>query len=421
MAAIQALLGAVNHVGYFANDIAKTGLLNYWFFIMVLTLIGITMALINHARDQSNRALQEQKDFLNTILENEPECVKVITLDGKLLQMNQAGLDMLEVESLQALQKYSLGDFVLAEYRADFMNLFKEIRIGNAASLEFQIKGLRGSLRWLDMHATGLRDERGQVNALLGVTRDITERKKAEAALAKKNEELERSNAELQQFAYVASHDLQEPLRMVSSYTQLLARRYKGKLDQDAEDFIGYAVDGANRMHDLINDLLAYSQVGSHAPNFVMTDFNVVLKQTLALLQCSILESAASITGDPLPAVLADTRMMIQLFQNLLSNAIKFHGNLPPRIHISAYQGETEWLFSVKDQGIGIAEDQFERMFVIFQRGHSRAEYPGTGIGLALCKRIIECHGGRIWVESTLGQGATFWFSLPHQHLTAYS
>ena len=419
MAAIQALSGAVNQVGYFADDIAKTGLLNYWFFIMVLTLIGVTMALIIYARDQSNQALQEQKDFLNTILENEPECVKVISLDGKLLQMNQAGLDMLEVESLNALQKYSLADFVLTEDRVDFMNLFKEIRMGNTASLEFRIKGLRGTIRWLDLHATGLRDKGGQVNALLGVTRDITERKKAEVALAKKNEELERSNAELQQFAYVASHDLQEPLRMVSSYTQLLARRYKGKLDQDAEDFIGYAVDGANRMHDLINDLLTYSQVGSHSPNFVRTDFNEVLKQILALLQCSITESAANITFDPLPTVWADTRMIIQLLQNLLSNAIKFHGSLPPQIHIGAYQNQTEWVFSVKDQGIGIAEDQFERMFVIFQRGHSRAEYPGTGIGLALCKRIVEYHGGRIWVESTLGQGATFWFSLPHHHSDA--
>jgi signal transduction histidine kinase len=224
--------------------------------------------------------------------------------------------------------------------------------------------------------------------------------------------ELGRSNADLQQFAYVASHDLQEPLRMVSSYTQLIARRYKGKLDADADEFIAFAVDGANRMQRLILDLLAYSRVNTAGRQFEPTAMETVLKAALNNLTNAVKESQAVITHDPLPAVMGDDKQLAQLFQNLLSNAVKFGGAQPPRIHISAKQTDGEWLFSVRDHGIGLDPQYVDRIFVIFQRLHTRAEYPGTGIGLAICKKIVERHGGRIWVESELGKGATFYFTL---------
>jgi signal transduction histidine kinase len=238
---------------------------------------------------------------------------------------------------------------------------------------------------------------------------DLVEaRQKLEESVA----ELGRSNADLQQFAYVASHDLQEPLRMVSSYTQLIARRYKGKLDADADEFIAFAVDGANRMQRLILDLLAYSRVNTAGRQFEPTAMETVLKAALNNLTNAVKESQAVITHDPLPAVMGDDKQLAQLFQNLLSNAVKFGGAQPPRIHISAKQTDGEWLFSVRDHGIGLDPQYADRIFVIFQRLHTRAEYPGTGIGLAICKKIVERHGGRIWVESELGKGATFYFTM---------
>jgi len=224
--------------------------------------------------------------------------------------------------------------------------------------------------------------------------------------------ELGRSNADLQQFAYVASHDLQEPLRMVSSYTQLLARRYKGRLDADADEFIAFAVDGANRMQRLIQDLLAYSRVSTGGQQFEPTSVGIALNHALGNLVSAVKESGALITHDPLPAVMGDEKQLVQLFQNLLSNALKFSGEQPPRIHISAKPSAAGWLFSIHDNGIGIDPQYADRIFVIFQRLHTRAEYPGTGIGLAICKKIVERHGGRIWVESEPGKGATFYFTL---------
>ena len=226
-------------------------------------------------------------------------------------------------------------------------------------------------------------------------------------------EELARSNADLQKFVYVASHDLQEPLRMVASYLQLLERRYKGRLDDDADDFINYAVDGAIRVQRLINDLLTYSHVSMRSKDFELTDSEAVLEHNLSNLQMAIEESEAVVTHDPLPTVMADSTQLRQLLQNLISNAIKFHNEKPPRVHISARQEEGEWIFSVRDNGIGIDPDYRERIFVIFQRLHGVGEFTGTGIGLALCKKIVERHGGRIWVESQPGDGSTFYFTIP--------
>jgi PAS domain S-box-containing protein len=243
--------------------------------------------------------------------------------------------------------------------------------------------------------------------------REITDRKRAEDKLKKVLLDLDRSNKELEQFAYVVSHDLQEPLRMVSSYTQLLKRRYKDKLDRDAEEFITFAVDGAARMQRLIMDLLMYSRVGTRGKPPHPTDCGQVLAQALANLSTAVAESQAVVTSDDLPSIMADETQMVQLFQNLIGNAIKFHGDRLPRIHLSARQEEDGWLFSVKDNGIGIDPAQGERIFVVFRRLHQRDEYPGTGIGLAICKKIVERHGGRIWVEPNPDSGSTFYFTVP--------
>lgn len=244
------------------------------------------------------------------------------------------------------------------------------------------------------------------------IQEELVKRKLAEEKLEQTLAELERSNKELLQFAYIASHDLQEPLRMIASFTQLLEKRYKGKLDKDADEFINYIVDGATRMQLMINDLLAYSRVGTRGKPFESTDCEAILDMVLVNLKVAIEENNAIVTYDPLPLVTADATQIVQLFQNLLSNAVKFQKKEePPRVHVSAEKKGEEWFFSVHDNGIGIAPEFFDRLFMMFQRFHK--EYPGTGMGLAICKKIVERHGGRIWVESELGKGSTFYFTIP--------
>ena len=243
--------------------------------------------------------------------------------------------------------------------------------------------------------------------------RDITNRKAAEAHLLQKVDELNRSNEELGQFAYIASHDLQEPLRMVASYTQLLGRRYKGKLDSDADEFIDFAVDGANRMQRLIQDLLAYSRVGTEGRDLVDTSSEKALQLALGNLGSAIEQSAAVVTHDPLPTVIADESQLVQLFQNLVGNAIKYQRPGIPRVHISAVMAEKKWMFSVNDNGLGIDSKYTDKIFGMFQRLHKRNEFAGTGIGLATVQRIIARHGGKVWAEGVVDEGATFYCSIP--------
>jgi PAS domain S-box-containing protein len=256
-------------------------------------------------------------------------------------------------------------------------------------------------------------DADGRFRGYRGVSTDITARVDAAETLKGAHDELARSNAELEQFAYVASHDLQEPLRMVSSYTQLLEKRHADRLDGDAREFMGYIVDGAARMKQLIEDLLAYSRVGTRGKDFKPMQLEAALSRALAALRAAIEESGAEVTHDPLPGLEADESQLTQLLQNLIGNAIKFRGAASPRVHVSCLSLEKEFEIAVRDNGIGIEPQYFERIFMVFQRLHDKGQYPGTGIGLAICKKVVDRHGGRLWVTSTPGEGSAFHFTLP--------
>ena len=266
---------------------------------------------------------------------------------------------------------------------------------------DFETIGRRTML----LNARRIYGEANKTQMVLLAIEDITASKLAQ--------ELKRSNEDLQQFAYAAAHDLQEPLRMVSSYTQMLATRYKGRLDDDADQFISFAVDGANRMQGLIKDLLEYSRIQSRGVEYEQVDCHSILGGALANLSKTIDENQAMVTNDDLPTVEADGTQLMLLFQNLIANAIKFRGEEPPRIHVSAERKEGEWVFSVRDNGIGIELQYKERIFLIFQRLHARDKYGGTGIGLSICRRIVQRHGGRIWMESEPGNGSIFYFTIP--------
>jgi PAS domain S-box-containing protein len=286
-------------------------------------------------------------------------------------------------------------------------------RRANTSELEHVRKD--GTTVWTEVRASFLLDDDGRRVGIVGATRDISDRKRVEVVLAERTQALERSNGELQHFAYVVSHDLQEPLRTMTSYVQLLARRYRGKLDQGADEFIGFAVDAASRMQGLINDLLEYSRVQTRGKAPVPTDTEALFAIVLANLHAAIDESGAVVTHDPLPSVVADESQLTRVFQNLVGNALKYHPkDRKPVVHVSARRGTAEWIFSVRDNGIGIDPKNFGRLFIMFSRLHTREEFPGTGAGLAICKRIVTRHGGRIWVESEPGEGSTFAFSLPY-------
>lgn len=359
-------------------------------------------------------AAQGITDFRTYFDEHPASLVKVAQL-VKICDVNDATLRLYGVEKKEQLLG-SLNQILVPES----LRLFKEELIAIAEGKryfegEFVSKTLPGDSLNILLHLVVPGEPPDFSRVIITIT-DITDRKAAEEALLERSKELERSNQELEQFAYVASHDLQEPLRMVSSYTQLLARRYKGQLDSDADEFIAFAVDGAQRMQMLINDLLAYSRVSRKGQPFKPVNCEMVLKRVLAMLRQAISESKATITYDPLPTIIADGRQLLQLFQNLISNALKYRSQTPPKIHIgfgakSLAEGGGS-LFWVEDNGIGIEPQYTERIFIIFQRLHSRAEYPGTGIGLAICKKIVQRHGGRIWVESEFGKGSTFYFTI---------
>jgi len=282
-----------------------------------------------------------------------------------------------------------------------------------SGSVLFRARTRDQRMLYLEMRASAVCHPDGSLIGSVGVITDVTQRQQQEEAIRRYAVELRRSNAELEQFAYVASHDLQEPLRMVTSYLQLVEQRYVDRLDADGREFIGYAVDGASRMKELINDLLAYSRIQRSADDFAPVSMQEVFARAVHNLQIMIEDKGAEVTSDPLPEVMANRVQMVQLLQNLIGNALKFSADRPPRVHVGVQQEGSMWRFSVQDNGIGIESAYLDRIFVIFQRLHSRERYEGTGIGLAICRRIVEKHGGEISVESTPGVGSTFYFTIP--------
>jgi PAS domain S-box-containing protein len=344
--------------------------------------------------------------------------------DSALLMLDQEGRVVSWNEGAERIKGYRaeeiIGQHFSRFYSADDVSNGKpgfELEEAKRSG-RFEDEGWRirkdGSRFLANVVITALRDERGQLRGFGKITRDVTERRKYEEDLLKKVRELKHSNYELQQFAYVASHDLQEPLRMVASYTQLLAKRYRGRLDSDADEFIAYAVDGCNRMQRLVEDLLIYSRAANNVVVPHESSSENALRDALTNLRASIKESGAVVTHDSLPTVNADENRLAQVFLNLVGNAIKYRGADVPQVHVSATRnGSEEWIFSVRDNGLGIEPQYFERIFVLFQRLHGRDEFKGTGIGLAICKKIVERAGGRIWVESQPQKGSTFYFSVP--------
>ena len=359
------------------------------------------------------KRMDENIRLLATVVRNSNDAVTVQDFEGRIISWNRGAELMYGYSEDEALQM-SIWRLTPAGKRTEQEQLVQRLRAGETIhSFETQRLTREGRLLDVWLTVTKLVDDAGTPVGIASTDRDITERKRAEEVLRKTIADMDRSNKELEQFAYVASHDLQEPLRMVASFTQLLAKRYKDKLDADANEFIGYAVDGANRMEKMINDLLSYSRVETRGKPFEAVGCTAILNQALTNLRMAIEETGAMITQDPLPTVMGAESQLVQLFQNLIDNAIKFRREEPPRIHISAEDRGNDWFFSVKDNGIGIDPQYNERIFIIFQRLHRREEYPGTGIGLTICKKIVERHGGRVWVDSQPGNGSTFYFTIP--------
>lgn len=376
----------------------------------------VTEIALGIERRQAIFALQESEARKGAMLESSMDAIITMDATGHVVEWNPAAEEMFGFSKHQIVGA-ELANFVIPlAYRERHRNAlahYAETRQGSFIGSRIEITALRadGSEFSVELAVSAIPLQEPPL--YMGYVRDITARKEADAALKRQAQELARSNAELERFAYVASHDLQEPLRMVTSYTQLLSRRYKDHLDADAEEFISYVVDGAIRMQALINDLLVYSRVGSAGKAFGPVNLTEVLESVCSNLRIAIQESSATITHSELPTIFGDASQMVQLLQNLVGNALKFRTDQPAEVHIEAKQQGAEWLLSVQDNGIGIDERFFERIFLIFQRLHSRSEYQGTGIGLAICKKIVERHGGQIKLESAPGNGTTFYFTLP--------
>ncbi len=363
---------------------------------------------------QANAEVQARETMLRTYLESAPQGVLVSDSEGRIVLVNRRTEQMFGYDRSELLGK-EIELLVPARLRpghrsmrADYcaapvirpMESRRELVALSKQGMEFPVE-------------IGLSYIPGENGILcLSLVSDISDRKLAADQLARVNAELRRSNAELEQFAYIASHDLQEPLRMVTSYLDLLRRRYSDQLDGNAQEFIRYAVEGSVRMKELIRDVLSFSRAGTRALATRAVDAREILNTALDNLQAAIAERGAVVTAGELPCVLADPGLLVQIFQNLIGNAIKFTPEGTPRVHVAAELQKGEWVFSVKDNGIGIDSAYRERIFRIFERLHPADQYPGTGVGLAVCKKIVERHGGRIWLESEPGRGSVFYFTI---------
>jgi len=369
---------------------------------------------LRDGRDQANVA----RRLRVLVVEDDPSDVELVlhALKAGGIEADREVVQTPE-EFMRCIRKNNYA-VVLADYNLLEWNGLETVEILRREGLDVPVilvSGALGEVKAVECIKQGAADYvlKDQLPRLADVVGRAIREKQLRDEHRRTLNELARSNRDLEQFAYVASHDLQEPLRMVATYTQLLAERYKGKIDQNADKYIHYAVDGALRMQTLVKDLLAYSRVGRHASERQQTDCNLVLQSVIANLHPLIQESGARVIYANLPTLMANRSELLQLFQNLIGNAIKFRSSAPPEIRISAEDKTGEWIMSVADNGIGIAPEHAETVFVIFRRLHTHEEYPGSGIGLAICKRIVEEQGGHIWVESQPGKGAKFNFILP--------
>jgi signal transduction histidine kinase len=376
------------------------------------TILAIDETAIGLHPDQGSGKLRA------LLVEDEPADVEL-----SLRALRQSGFEATgdvaqTVEEFTNLVRKNSYDVILADYKLPNWNGMESVEILRREGVDIPVilvTGALGELTAVECIKRGAADFvlKDQIARLPESVRRALREKKLREDHQQAQLELSRSNRDLEQFAYVASHDLQEPLRMVATYTQLLSERYRGKLDENADKYIHYAVDGALRMQKLVQDLLAFSRVGRQGAAPRSTDCNVVLRSALQNLEAAIQESGAVVKADQLPVLVVDSAQLTQVFQNLIGNAIKFRGESAPSIQVRAERKDKEWTFLVADNGIGIAPDQAENVFVIFRRLHTREEYAGNGIGLSICKKIIEHHGGRIWFESQPGHGSTFKFTLP--------
>ncbi len=366
-------------------------------------------------RKEAERQIARMEGRYRGLLEAAPDAMVVVNQGGEIVLLNvqaEKQFGYHRDELLGQRVKNIIPDGFAERLIADGLRSAEDA-LAQQIGMGIELMGRRkdGSEFPIELMLSPLESAEGIL--VTAAIRDISLRKAAEANLLQKVDELKRSNEELGQFAYIASHDLQEPLRMVASYTQLLSRRYKGKLDSDADEFIAFAVDGASRMQRLIQDLLAYSRVGTKGKGLHNTSSEAAFRQAITNLRGAIETSGAVVTHDPLPTVMADEMQLTQLFQNLVGNAIKYQNAGTPEVHVSAAKNDSNnWSFAVKDNGLGIDSQYFERIFGMFQRLHRRDEFTGTGIGLAICKKIVERHGGSISVESQPGHGSTFRFAL---------
>ncbi len=365
-------------------------------------------------RRQAEEALRASEESFRRSFELAGSGVALIGLDRRFMRVNRRLCEILGYPEAELLAL--TGREISHPDDLDVINeLRPRLHAGDMDALRLEKRYLRkdGSTVWVALTITVERTPAGKPQYEIAIYDDIDSRKQAEAALQTAHDELARSNSELEQFAYVASHDLQEPLRMVASYTQLLGKRYADKLEGDAREFMAYIVDGAGRMKQLIEDLLAYSRVGTRGKEFKPVKLDTVVARARTNLRGALEDSGGEITSDALPEVEGDESQLVQLMQNLAGNALKFRGEAKPRVHVSFSEKENEYAVMVTDNGIGIDPQYFERIFMVFQRLHDKGQYPGTGIGLAICKKVVDRHGGRIWVESAPGKGSRFVFTLP--------
>ncbi len=366
---------------------------------------------------KAERALQEEKERLQFILDSLPVGVSVTDANGRVLIRNKILGGFLSYDLPSLKNAAGFGRFIAYHPGTDIQLEVEDWPIAQALAkgeavngMEIEMIGLDGNRCSMIVFTELMKKGNGATNCVIAALVDITVQKEAEKNLS-------RSNSELQQFAYLSSHDLQEPLRMVVSYMSLLEKRYKDQLDPKAREYIDNAIEGGSRMRQLIDDLLAYSRLETTGKEFVPVNMNEVLESTVKVLMVPIEENKADILVGPLPTVRADGSQMVQLMQNLVGNAIKFRGPERPMVQITAKPGQRDWTFSVKDNGIGLNRDYADKIFQMFQRLHNQDQYPGTGVGLAIAKKIVERHGGRIWVESEEGKGAIFFFTIPKNDL----